>query len=82
MTTFDICDSVPRQVPNRSGAFAGLLKAIRVWRDTMEEHRILVELSRRDPHLIRDMGFEPDAVYHAVDGSWDEVRGGRLGGLY
>ena len=37
------------------------------------ERRLFAELSRLSPHLIRDAGFDPDAVYAAVAGTWDEI---------
>ncbi|HEV7253098.1 MAG TPA: MFS transporter [Mesorhizobium sp.] len=37
------------------------------------KRRMMVRLSRLDPHLIRDIGFDPELVYAALDGSWDEV---------
>ena len=41
------------------------------------ERRLFQRLSRLPPHVIRDAGFEPDAVYDAVQGTWDEVAPGR-----
>jgi uncharacterized protein YjiS (DUF1127 family) len=41
--------------------------------DRRKERRALVRLSRLPPHLIRDVGLEPERVYKALDGSWDEV---------
>lgn len=38
-----------------------------------EERRIIVEVSRLPVHVIRDMGFDPERVYEALDGTWDEV---------
>lgn len=38
-----------------------------------EERRTMVTLSRLPPHVIRDMGFDPELIYAALDGSWDEV---------
>ena len=32
--------------------------------------RAIVKLSGVSPHLLRDMGFEPEAVYEAADGDW------------
>jgi uncharacterized protein YjiS (DUF1127 family) len=36
-------------------------------------HRDLVKLSRKPPRLLRDMGLDPEQVYQALDGTWDEV---------
>lgn len=38
-----------------------------------QERRVIVALSRLDPRLIRDMGFDPEQVYETLDGTWDEV---------
>ena len=43
-----------------------------------QERRLFARLSRLPPHLIRDAGFEPEAVYEAVRNSWDEVSPGRF----
>ena len=46
------------------------------WRAVLrhrEERRIVVALSRKPPRLLRDMGMDPEQVYAALDGSWDEV---------
>lgn len=37
------------------------------------ERRTVVQLSRLDPHLLRDMGFDPERIADALEGSWDEV---------
>jgi len=41
------------------------------------ERRLFAELSRLSPRLIRDAGFDPDAVHDAVANTWDEVEPGR-----
>jgi uncharacterized protein YjiS (DUF1127 family) len=51
-----------------------LRRTLRNW----QERRTLVRLSRLSPHLIRDMGFDPDCVYDALEGSWDEIRPGQF----
>jgi uncharacterized protein YjiS (DUF1127 family) len=45
------------------------------------ERRAIARLGRLSPHLIRDMGFDPAAVYGALHGTWDEVPGDRWRGL-
>ena len=45
------------------------------------ERRLLVKLSRLDARQLRDMGFDPAAIYGALEGSWDEVHGDRFRGL-
>jgi uncharacterized protein YjiS (DUF1127 family) len=46
-----------------------------------QERRLMARLSRLDPHILRDMGFDPAAVYGALEGTWDEVHGDRFRGL-
>lgn len=49
---------------------------IGVWRkirSRYEMRRDLVHLSRLSPRLIRDAGLDPERIYAALDGSWDEV---------
>ena len=41
------------------------------------ERRLMARLARLSPHLIRDIGFDPDQVYDAVAGTWGEVDPGR-----
>ncbi|HEV7278027.1 MAG TPA: hypothetical protein VGN80_17235 [Devosiaceae bacterium] len=50
-----------------------LQNALRDW----QERRAMVRISRLSPHLIRDMGFDPDCLYDALDGTWDEICPGR-----
>ncbi|WP_309084836.1 DUF1127 domain-containing protein [Chelativorans sp.] len=55
-------------------AWPGTLQA---WWNAMRRHRrerrTLVALSRLDQRILRDMGFDPEEVYEALDGGWDEV---------
>ena len=53
----------------------------RLWTEFVaarRQHRTLVALSRMRPERLRDMGFEPAAIYAAVRGTWDEVPDTRL----
>ncbi|PRD40890.1 hypothetical protein C5748_24380 [Phyllobacterium phragmitis] len=59
--------------------FLGTLKAgWRAMRRHRQERRALVALSRLPPHVIRDMGCDPEQIYAALDGSWDEVDPGNF----
>ena len=54
-----------------------LLGALRAgWQSFLrrrEERRAMVAISRLDPHLIRDVGFDPAQVHKAVGGGWDAI---------
>ncbi|MCT8999002.1 DUF1127 domain-containing protein [Chelativorans intermedius] len=58
-----------------------LMAGWRAMRLHRQERRAIVEISRLDPRLIRDMGFDPEQIYEALDGSWDEVDPTGLGRL-
>ncbi len=63
-------------VPARAVRYDFLATLRAGWRAMLahrEERRTIVKLSRLPVHVIRDMGFDPESVYEALDGSWDEV---------
>jgi uncharacterized protein YjiS (DUF1127 family) len=39
-----------------------------------QDRHLIAKLSRLDQHLVEDMGLDPERIYAAVDGTWDEVR--------
>lgn len=54
--------------------FLGALGAgWQAFRQRRRERRDLVRISRLGPRIIRDIGLDPEEVYEALDGSWDEV---------
>jgi uncharacterized protein YjiS (DUF1127 family) len=55
-----------------------LQHAWRTFARRRKERRTVVKLSRHGPHLLRDLGLDPDAVYGALDGTWDEVEHDRF----
>lgn len=59
--------------PYRSDLAATLLVGWRAMRRHRENHRALVELSRKPPRLLRDMGLDPERLYEMLDGTPDEV---------
>lgn len=63
-----------RPVRHRSA----LVEGIRTYLRERREHRLLAALARKPPHLLADMGFDPEAVHAAVDHGWDEVVRQRL----
>jgi uncharacterized protein YjiS (DUF1127 family) len=72
MATIDIFEATRRESPVRIGFFARLIAIWQAYIRQVEEHRAIVRLSRLGPHLIRDMGFDPDEIHAALDGTWDE----------
>ena len=42
------------------------------------ERRALARVSRLSEHLMRDAGFDPEEIYDAVPGRWEERHPGRL----
>ena len=57
---------------DRPGIFIRLGQTARAVAHRFGDRRTVGRLSRLDARLIRDMGFEPDAIYGAVEGSWDD----------
>lgn len=72
MLTIEVTD----QEGDNSRRPGGIVAVIGVWRkirSRYEMRRDLVHLSRLSPRLIRDAGLDPERIYAALDGSWDEV---------
>lgn len=64
------------QAPIRVARYDFLATLHAGWRAMLahrEERRMIVKVSRLPARIIRDMGFDPELVYEALDGSWDEV---------
>ena len=79
MATYDVCETSIRDVPAPTGLLAPLL---RVWgnvKERVEEHRIVHQLYRLDPHVLRDMGFDPHAIYAAREGAIGEWKSRKCG---
>lgn len=75
MTTIEIaetCCEPPR--PRLSVPVPQILSAFVGWR---RRRRTFACLSRLPEHLMRDAGVDPDAVYDAVPGRWEEAHPGR-----
>ena len=66
MTTMDINETLPLAA-ERAGFFTRLAKAFATWRATNRAHRTIIELSRLDSRLLRDIGVEPIDVYEALN---------------
>lgn len=76
MATLDVALKTRYEAANARVRY-DLLGALQAgWHAFLErrrERRLLVEISRLPPHMILDMGLDPELVYEALDGSWDEV---------
>lgn len=72
MATLDIALRIPGERVRYD--FVGALQAAwSAFAERRRERRTLVAISRLPPHVIRDMGFDPERIYEALDGTWDEV---------
>ena len=82
MATYDVFEATTTETPRPgrgwtvglSGAWQRLLKKI-------EDRRTLRKLYHLDPHVLRDMGFEPADIYSAYESTFGEVHGDRFRGL-
>jgi uncharacterized protein YjiS (DUF1127 family) len=72
MATIDLFEANRSERPVRFSLFTPLLEAWQAYARQVEEHRTIVRLSRLDPHIIRDMGFDPADIHAALEGTWDE----------
>jgi uncharacterized protein YjiS (DUF1127 family) len=72
MTTLELNEPLrdASRATNRSGLVTRLLRR---WRERRAERATLMTLSRMQPHLLRDMGIEPDDIYDALDGKRSSV---------
>jgi hypothetical protein len=73
MTTIELNSTIRRQTSEHPNLLAVVREAFLAYVERRKWHRTVVRMSRLQPHLIRDLGFEPDAIYAAVEGGWDEV---------
>lgn len=82
MATYDICDTDIRPMPVPAGPlrlFAPLLEAWNTVRARIGERRAIHHLYRLDARVLRDMGFDPHAIYAAHEGAISEWKTRRCG---
>lgn len=72
MTTIELSAQF-RKGRVRYDALGTLLAGWRAMRRHRQERRALVAISRLGPRLIRDMGFDPQQIREALEGSWNEI---------
>jgi uncharacterized protein YjiS (DUF1127 family) len=68
VTTMDINDSVPDALPEARGFLAGLRQVFARLAAARRRRNAIIEISRLDARLLRDMGIEPLDVYDALNG--------------
>jgi len=67
MTTVEL--NAPSHEVTSSNVDAGFIRRLlRRWRERRAERATLMELSRIEPYLLRDMGIEPSDIFDALDG--------------
>ena len=81
MATYDVCETNVREVPAATGLLAPLLRFWTHVKDRVEERRIVHQLYRLDAHVLRDMGFDPHAIYAAREGAIGEWKSRKCPGL-
>jgi hypothetical protein len=68
MATYDVCDTNVREIPAPAGLLAPLARFWAHVKEGIEERHIVHRLYRLDAHVLRDMGFDPHAIYAAREG--------------
>jgi hypothetical protein len=70
MFTLALHDRFAERSPHTTSPLAALRVGAREAIERVRFRRAIVKLSGVSPHLLRDMGFEPEAIYEAADGDW------------
>ena len=73
MTIIDLFEPTALAEAKRPAVLAGLSRLWAGFARRRAERRAIVELSRLDAHLLRDMGIEPLDVYDALHGRGQSV---------
>ena len=82
MASYDICETEIRTNPAVPGPLHFVVPLLEVWANTrarMEDRRTIHQLYRLDAHVLRDMGFDPAAIYEAREGAIGEWKSRRCG---
>jgi hypothetical protein len=79
MATYDVCDTEIRPMPAPAGLFAPLLPMWTRIQARIDERRAIHHLYRLDARVLRDMGFDPHAIYAAHEGAISEWKTRRCG---
>lgn len=70
MSSIALFDPFAERNPHTTSPLAALKAGSHEARERARFRRAIVKLSRVSPHLLRDMGFEPEAIHEAADGDW------------
>jgi len=74
MAHLDMFDTARTETAVRIGnPFAALVLVVQGAINHHNQRRLVVRLSRLPNHVVRDMGFDPEKVIDALEGSWDDV---------
>ena len=76
MASMDVSDVSVAEIPPPI-RFGVLALPQRLWRrmvKRIDERRVLHKLYQLDVHALRDMGFDPDAIYAAREGAIGDLR--------
>ena len=81
MATYDVCETNVREIPASTGLLATLQRFWAHVKDRIDERRIVHHLYRLDAHVLRDMGFDPHAIYAVREGAIGEWKSRKRIGL-
>jgi hypothetical protein len=70
MSSIALFDTFAERTAHTTSPLAALKAGAREAVERIRFRRAIVKLSGVSPHLLRDMGFEPEAIYEAADGNW------------
>ena len=70
MSSIALFDTFGERHPHTTSPLAALKTGVREAIERARFRRAIVKLSGVSPHLLCDMGFEPEAIYEAADGDW------------
>jgi hypothetical protein len=81
MASYYVCETNVREVPAATSLLAPVLRFWAHVKDRIDERRIVHHLYRLDAHVLRDMGFDPHAIYAAREGTIGEWKSRKRAGL-
>jgi uncharacterized protein YjiS (DUF1127 family) len=70
MTSISLYGGLAERSAHTTSPLAALASGAREAIQRLRFRRAVVKLSGVSPHLLCDMGFEPEAIYEAAEGDW------------